>query len=94
MNDHRDLVRDLLARGLEVATNGTGHIRVTDGELVVVIPSTPDGGNRSMLNARAKLRRAGFLPPPSGGTSARGRRPEKPVQPYSGPSAPYGRRLP
>ena len=40
---------------------GSGHLRWrrADG-LVVITPSTPGGGNRSIKNARAELKRAGL----------------------------------
>ena len=40
---------------------GSGHLRWrrADG-LVVITPSTPGGGNRSVKNARAALKRAGL----------------------------------
>lgn len=50
-------------RGWTVTVNGAGsHLKWMnpDGVLVAVTPGSPNGGNRSIQNVRAKLRRAGL----------------------------------
>lgn len=91
MRDHDQLVRDLLARGLEIAHGGK-HPKVTDGERSYAIPSSP-GEGRGHRNLVSDLRRVGFLERPvkAGRTAKRGRRPEAIVEPYDGPRLPAGR---
>lgn len=89
MRDHSKLVRDLLDRGLTIA-NGGKHQKVTDGDKVVVISSTP-GRGRGDKNVLSVLRQNGMADPPSGGAPKRGRRPERYVKPYDGPRLPPGR---
>ena len=50
------------ARGWRVTVAGNGHLKWwrPDGTLATVTPGTPNGGNRSIDNSRAKLRRAGL----------------------------------
>lgn len=50
-------------RGWSVRIHGRGsHLKFfrPDGSLATVVPGSPNGGNRSIENARAKLRRAGL----------------------------------
>lgn len=57
-------VREARRQGWDVERGAarTGHWkwRRPDGSLVATTPSTPGGGNRSLANVRAKLRRAGL----------------------------------
>jgi predicted RNA binding protein YcfA (HicA-like mRNA interferase family) len=54
----QQLIRRLKDQGFVVRVARNGHYRVTapDGRQVTV-PSSPSGGNRSLANARAGLRR-------------------------------------
>lgn len=49
-------------RGWTIRKNSGGHLKWWNefGRLAAVTPSTPGGGNRSIDNIRAKLRRAGL----------------------------------
>jgi len=48
--------------GVSVRTSGKNHNKVfLNGRLVTTFPCTPGGGNRSLLNTRADLKRAGIL---------------------------------
>lgn len=61
MTEVRTLLRQLRRQGLDVGMGGSGHWIVRkDGRMVASLPATPGGGNRSLLNARANLRRAGI----------------------------------
>jgi hypothetical protein len=48
-------------RALAITRTGSGHLRWQhpDGKHVIT-PSTPHGGNRSIRNSRAELKRAGL----------------------------------
>jgi len=62
--DLRKVVKELEAQGYETRVTAKGHITVTrDGRVVAVFSGTPSDW-RSMRNALARLRRAGFRWPP------------------------------
>lgn len=56
-----ELIRELQAQGFTTRTTKRGHILVyaPDGRMISTLPSTPSD-HRSMKNAIATLRRAGF----------------------------------
>ena len=57
----RTLARTARRSGWVIAHTGSGHLRWTSPEgAAVITASTPGGGNRSVRNARARLRRAGL----------------------------------
>src|SRR5690348_5523052 len=59
--DVRRLVRDLVDQGFAVRRTRSGHVQVLRGGVVVaVLPGTPSDW-RSLRNAVARLRRAGFV---------------------------------
>ena len=57
----RTLARTARRARWTITHTGSGHLRwrPADG-LVVITPSTPNGGRRSVKNARAELKRAGL----------------------------------
>jgi predicted RNA binding protein YcfA (HicA-like mRNA interferase family) len=57
----RSLARSARHAGWILTRTGSGHLRWQhpDGRHVIT-PSTPHGGNRSIRNARAELKRAGL----------------------------------
>lgn len=58
--DTRLLLRRLRKQGFAIRLNRSGHWRVTSATgAVVTVAATPSGGRRSLLNARADLRRIG-----------------------------------
>ena len=62
--DLRKVVKELEAQGFETRVTAKGHITVTrDGRVVAVFSGTPSDW-RSMRNALARLRHAGFRWPP------------------------------
>ena len=59
--DIRRLIRDLQAQGFTVKRTRRGHFRVLREDMTVgCLPGTP-GDWRSVRNAVAQLRRAGFV---------------------------------
>jgi len=59
-----DLIQKARAQGWAVLHSGSGHyiFRSPDKSVPqVVVPSTPGGGNRSMENVRAKLKKSGLV---------------------------------
>jgi hypothetical protein len=58
--DTRALLRRLRKQGFAIRLAGSGHYMVTGlTGAVVTVAATPRGGRRSLLNARADLRRIG-----------------------------------
>lgn len=63
--DVRKLVKALQAQGFTVAPTSKNHLVVTlGGSRVTTLPSTPSDP-RSLRNAIAQCRRAGFVWPPT-----------------------------
>lgn len=62
-----EIVRELERQGFTVTRTRKSHwiVRAASGQVVATLPSTPSD-SRSLRNAIARLRRAGFLWPPSG----------------------------
>lgn len=61
MKEIRHLTRELTRQGFEVRTTRRGHHLVSkNGVVVAGVPGTPSDW-RSLKNARADLRRAGFV---------------------------------
>lgn len=62
--DLKKLLKALVAAGFEVKATKKGHLAVyRDGQWITTLSGTPSD-HRSMLNAMAALRRAGFQKPP------------------------------
>ncbi|MBE6483687.1 MAG: type II toxin-antitoxin system HicA family toxin [Actinomycetaceae bacterium] len=56
----RKLVKELEAAGFTTERTSRGHVKVyRDGTLITTLPGTPSS-SRSLKNAMAYLRRAGF----------------------------------
>lgn len=61
--DLKKLIQVLRAQGFDVAVTKRGHHTVSkDGRYVTTLPGTPSDW-RSLKNAIAKAKRAGFRPP-------------------------------
>lgn len=61
MMDNKDLIKWLKQNKFSLVTDGQNHYAVywASGELAGRIANSPHGGNRSMQNTIAALRRAG-----------------------------------
>lgn len=58
----RQWAKVAVSRGWRVVKSSGGHLKFfrPDGSYATSTPSTPSGGNRSLNNTRAKLRRCGL----------------------------------
>lgn len=55
MKDTKQLLKKLRKAGCQVTKTGSDHWRVTyDGEMVI-LPSTPSNGSRSLKNTKAMI---------------------------------------
>jgi predicted RNA binding protein YcfA (HicA-like mRNA interferase family) len=69
-HDLKDLIRDAVAAGFQVARTRSNHVKfVAPNGTVIFGPSTPSD-HRSLKNVRAKLRRVGLNDRRTEGTAA------------------------